>query len=185
MKRFIAISLVLILAIGALAACNGNDDGSSPAGKGKDGVYTYVGEDSSFTISLKYPKTKAYRWSTDAADLKVHTLHGAIITEDFTISIGTFNLSWHNCSYNAYQRDLRDIYESARDVTFGGLKGTMFYYEDASSYRIALPIGKEGFVNYATDIWVSCPSDDRDTLDEVMGSDAVRGILDSVEVVVY
>ena len=179
MKKTLAILLALMLSISLLVGCGGDGSGGGSS-NAKTATSTYTPEDGKYSISLTYPESADYRWSTDTADFRISSIHkAAVIGPDFKIGIGPITYPMGVKNVEELKTRRAENYEVA-DVTYGSLKGFSYYDSGYTSYVIILPI--EGNQIHYIQLMVSDPNNSEARIHDLFKSDAVQNILKTVQI---
>jgi len=176
MRRILLLSLVFMLALGmtVLTGCGGTKEQVME-------VVTYEGEKEKVRISLSYPETDQYRWSTNQEDFGTTTDNAVLIGKDFKIAIQFTDISQRfNSEFEVFRASRTASYESLEEVSYGGINGFTYYYEQFSAYIVQLPIPHDP--TQVLTLYVYTKAGDEEGTTAIFSRDEIQQILDTVKI---
>ena len=142
---------------------------------------TYDAEREKVSISLTYPESEDYRWSTNPDDFRISANQAILLGPDFKIAIQFADLA-----VNKYEKDFSKYKENyiaefdAKDFEIAGLKGFVWYYSGYRAVAVVLPIASSP--DNALLLYVYTEESKEEGAMEVFNSDAVQSILRTLKI---
>ena len=167
--KFGILGLILLSAIFLLTGCGS-----------KTTTSTYDAEDEKVSVSLTYPDSEDYKWSTESGDLRTSSDKAILLGPDFKISIQFENLGFrYDNDFNKYkEKYMAD--ENAKDVTIADINGFRWYYASYRATVVVLPIASNP--KEALKIYVYTELDEEAAVTEMFNSDVVQSILKTLKI---
>jgi len=174
MKKIIKTMLILTILIICLVILTGC--GSKQAMS----TSTYDSDDIEASVSLTYPDSEDYKFSTNSDDFRTTANEAILLGPDFKIAIQIRDLSFHfDKDFNNYKGKYISE-EGGKEITVADLNGFVWYYAPYKAAVVVLPI--ELNPEYALELYIYTEKDSEDEVMEVFNSDAVQDILKTVKI---
>ena len=176
LKNYLKVGLMVLIVLSMLVLLTGCGE--------KTVTSTYDSDDAKVSVSLTYPESEDYKWSTNDEDLRTSADKAILLTPNFKIAIQFDDLAVpkYEKDFSKYKENYVTEYE-AEDFKVAGLEGFKWYYGGYNATVVSLPL--ESNPDDALKVYVYPKDGDwnKDSAVQLFNSDDVQNILKTIKIV--